>query len=212
MPLSATIEDIKTYQTKVEKNKIKPKDLAPCPRCCFESKYFKIHSYRERRFLIIVELLVQVVLCVLVRFKCTNCGKTFTFYPDFAIPHKHYTRQTVKSFSSSYVEYDQKTYREAVAIDAAVPERQGSGQQLSPSTIHRWISTLADLFQAVKKKALKKLSQRFYSHLIRVTIPAKKYKTNKRRACLFRCRLFLKAGFFVEKISFTEFGTGSGLP
>ena len=91
MPLTATLEDIKAHQQKVEKNKIAPDDLGPCPRCHLESIFFKLHAYRERRFLVIVDLLVKAVFCTLVRFRCTDCGKTITSYPDFAIPHKHYT-------------------------------------------------------------------------------------------------------------------------
>ena len=121
MPPTATYEDIKTYQHQVEKNKITPHGLAPCPRCNLESLFFKLHAYRERRFLVIVDMLVKAVFCTLVRFRCTDCGKTITSYPDFAIPHKHYTRQTIESFSRAYVENDQKTYEDAVMSDDGVP-------------------------------------------------------------------------------------------
>ena len=199
MPQSETIEDIKTYQAKVENNKITPEALSSCVRCNLESKFFRIHAYRERRFLIIVELLIQAVMCTLVRFRCPDCGKTFTYYPDFAIPRKHYTRQAVESFSMSYVEDDQKTYKKAAAIDEAVPERQDSSQALSPSTIHRWVSTLAGFFIACQKEvAKKKFSQRFCFRHSRLTIPGKKYRTVKRRACLLRCGLFIKAVSFYK--------------
>ena len=89
MPLTATLEDIKAYQDQVEKNNIAPDNLPPCPRCRVESQLFNIHAYRERRFLIIIEMLIQAVYCSLVRFKCPGCKKTFTNYPDFAIPYKH---------------------------------------------------------------------------------------------------------------------------
>jgi hypothetical protein len=72
MPPTATLEDIKAYQQKVEKNKITPDNLPPCPSCRVESEFFKIHAYRERRFLIIIEMLVQAVYCSLVRFKFHN--------------------------------------------------------------------------------------------------------------------------------------------
>jgi transposase len=121
MPLTATLEDIKAYQQKVEKNKINPHGLGPCPRCNLESLFFKLHAYRERRFLVIVDMLVKAVFCTLVRFRCTDCGKTITSYPDFAIPHKHYTRQTIEGLSRAYVQNDQKTYQDAVVIDDAAP-------------------------------------------------------------------------------------------
>jgi hypothetical protein len=148
MPLTATHEQIKAYQEKVEKGKITSDGLDPCPRCNLEPGHFKIHAFRERRFLIIVEMLVEAIYSTLVRFKCARCGKTFAFYPDFAVPHKHYTRQTVLKFSSTYVEDDQKTYKGAVMTIDGVPECSEKGRPLAPSTIHRWISTLADIFTA----------------------------------------------------------------
>jgi len=59
MPPTATLEDTKTYQDKVEKDKITPHNLPPCPRCRVESQFFKIHAYRKRRFLNIIEMLVK---------------------------------------------------------------------------------------------------------------------------------------------------------
>ncbi len=201
MPLSATMEDIKAYQEKVENNKITSEDLPPCLRCHLKSTQFKIHAYRERRFLIIVDLLVQAVLSALVRFKCTGCGKTFTYYPDFAIPHKHYTRQTVESFSGSYIEDDQMTYQDAVVIDTAVPECQDSGRPLSPSTIHRWISTLAALFLACQKETAPQTPSSGFCHTpAHLTIPEKKYRTDKRKSCLLRCRMFLNSLIFKKKM------------
>jgi hypothetical protein len=52
MLLSATPEAIKAYQEKLEKNKIKPDNLPPCPRCRVRSKFFKEHAYRDRKFLL----------------------------------------------------------------------------------------------------------------------------------------------------------------
>jgi hypothetical protein len=202
MPPTATYEQIKAYQNQVEKNKITPHGLGPCPRCHLESIFFKLHAYRERRFLVIVDLLVKAVFCTLVRFRCTGCGKTITSYPDFAIPHKHYTRQTIEGLSKSYVENDQKTYQDAVVIDNAVPERPVSGQALAPSSVHRWISTLAALIiahqQALKKSLQQKPAAQLCSHLSSIQIPKKKYKTHNRRHCLLRCRWFFKIQDFLK--------------
>ena len=199
MPPTATYEQIKAYQNQVEKNKIKPNELGSCPRCHLESISFKLHAYRERRFLVIVDLLVKAVLCTLVRFRCTGCGKTLTSYPDFAIPHKHYTRQTIEGFSKSYVQNDQKTYQDTVVIDNSVPERPVSGQALAPSSVHRWISTLAALIiarQQAKKKLLQQNSAaQLGSYLEPIQIPEKKYKTHNRKHCLLRCRWFFKNQF-----------------
>ena len=164
MPLTATHEEIKAYQEKVEKGKITSDGLDPCPRCNLEPGHFKIHAFRERRFLIIVEMLVEAVYSTLVRFKCASCGKTFAFYPDFAIPHKHYTRQTVVKFSGTYIEDDQKTYKDAVMTIDGVPECSEKGRPLAPSTIHRWICTLWPPFSQPIRKLRKKPFRKGYFH------------------------------------------------
>jgi len=192
MPLTATHEDIKTYQEKVEKGKITPDGLDPCPRCNLEPGHFKIHAYRERRFLIIVEMLVKAVYCALVRFKCPGCGKTFAFYPDFAVPHKHYTRQTIESFSSAYVHDDEKTYETAVETDDGTPEYP-DGRTLAPSTIHRWIVTLANLIAALQTPPQKESFLQYCYNPNRLDIPPVKYKTHKKMKSLLMCRWFFNA-------------------
>ncbi len=189
MPLTATHEEIKAYQEKVEKGKITSDGLDPCPRCNLESEHFKIHAFRERRFLIIVKMLVEAVYSTLVRFKCARCGKTFALYPDFAVPHKHYTRQTVLSFSSAYIEDDQKTYKDAIMTVDGTPTCLETGRQLAPSTVHRWISTLAAIFTAYPKE--EPLEKKTSSRLSKTQIPKKKYRTITRRAVLLKCREFL---------------------
>jgi hypothetical protein len=191
MPLTATHEQIKAYQEKVEKGKITSDGLDPCPRCNLEPEHFKIHAYRERRFLIIVQMFVEAVYATLVRFKCGSCGKTFAFYPDFAIPHKHYTRQTVVKFSITYVEDDQKTYKDAVMTIDGVPECSEKGRPLAPSTIHRWICTLAGIFTANQEAKEKPLQEKASSRLCKTQIPKKKYRTLTRKAVLLKCRGFL---------------------
>ena len=189
MPLTATHEEIKAYQEKVEKGKITSDGLDPCPRCNLESEHFKIHAFRERRFLIIVKMLVEAVYSTLVRFKCARCGKTFALYPNFAVPHKHYTRQTVLAFSSAYIEDDQKTYKDAIMTVDGTPTCLETGRQLAPSTVHRWISTLAAIFTAYPKE--EPLEKKTSSRLSKTQIPKKKYRTITRRAVLLKCREFL---------------------
>jgi transposase-like protein len=189
MPLTATHEEIKAYQEKVEKGKITSDGLDPCPRCNLESEHFKIHAFRERRFLIIVKMLVEAVYSTLVRFKCARCGKTFALYPDFAVPHKHYTQQMVLAFSSAYIEDDQKTYKDAIMTVDGTPTCLETGRQLAPSTVHRWISTLAAIFTAYPKE--EPLEKKTSSRLSKTQIPKKKYRTMTRRAVLLKCREFL---------------------
>jgi len=201
MPPTATLEDIKAYQQKVEKNKITPDNLPPCPRCRVESEFFKIHAYRERRFLIIIEMLVQAVYCSLLRFKCPGCKKTFTNYPDFAIPHKHFTRPSITGFSASYLESDDMTYQQAVRIDGSVPGYPQNDATLAPSTIHRWITTLGRLTQTSRTGLILLLQQNPVSSICRnlaqVVIPQRKYKTKRREKQLINCRqLMIVEAFF----------------
>jgi len=125
MPPTATLEDIKAHQRRIEKNKITPDGLPPCPRCFLDSAYFKAHAYRERRFLIIIDMFVQAVYCSFVRSRCPGCGKTFTDYPAFAIPHKHYTQQSITGFSASYLDADDMTYQLTVMVG-------GGGAKMRP--------------------------------------------------------------------------------
>lgn len=193
MPLSATIEQIKAYQSQVEKDKITPEGLPPCPDCQLEPLFFKIHSYRERRFLLVIEMLVKSIFCTLVRFRCIRCGKTFTQYPEFAVPYKHYTRQTIERFSSAYVKDDQKTYATAAITDDGVPGYPDSGRVLSASTIYHWITTLARLITSSGQNAFTKICHKAGSHFCDnadLTIAKQKYRSVERKRCLLRCLHF----------------------
>jgi hypothetical protein len=201
MPQTATLEAIKAYQHKVEKDNITPDNLPPCPRCRVESEFFKIHAYRERRFLIIIEMLIKAAYCSLVRFKCPGCGKTFTNYPDFAVPHKHYTQPTIMSFTGTYLESNDMTYQQAVMVDASVPGYPQNDATLAPSTIHRWITTLGRLTQTCRTALILLLQENPLSsicrHLARIIIPLRKYKTHQRKKLLSNCqRLIIVEAFF----------------
>jgi hypothetical protein len=201
MPQTATLEAIKAYQQKVEKDKIAPDNLPPCPRCRVESEFFKIHAYRERRFLIIVEMLIKAAYCSLVRFKCPGCGKTVTNYPDFAIPYKHYTRPSITGFSARYLNSEDITYRQAVMVDDSVPGYPQYDATLAPSTIHRWITTLSRLTQTSRTALILLLQENPVSsicrNLARVVTPQQKYKTKKRKKQLINCQqLMIVEAFF----------------
>jgi hypothetical protein len=201
MPPTATLEDIKAYQQKVEKDKITPHNLPPCPRCSVDSSFFKIHAYRERRFLIIIEMLIKAAYCSLVRFKCPGCGKTFTNYPDFAIPHKHYTQLSIMGFSARYLNTEDITYRQAVMFDRSVPGYPHSDATLAPSTIHRWITTLGRFTQTYRTALILLLQENPVSSicrdLARIIVPQRKYKTNQRKKQLSGCRqLVIIEAFF----------------
>ena len=192
MPPTATLEDIKAYQQKVEKDKITPHNLPPCPRCSVDSSFFKIHAYRERRFLIIVEMLINAAFCTLIRFRCPGCGKTFTDYPDFAIPHKHYTQPTIMRFASTYLQSDDITYQQALMFDHSAPGYHQNDATIAPSTIHRWITSLGRLTNTCRTALILLLQENPVSSicrdLARLIISQRKYKTNDRKKQLIGCR------------------------
>jgi hypothetical protein len=192
MPPTATLEDIKAYQEKVQKDKVTPHRLPPCPRCSVDSSFFKVHSYRERRFLIIVEMLIKTVFCSLIRFRCPGCGKSFTSYPDFAIPHKHYTRQSLMGFAANYLESNDMTYQQAVMVDGSAPGYPQSDSTLAPSTIHRWTTTLSRLIKTCRTALLLLLQENPASSicrdLVRIVIPHRKFRTHQRKRQLISCR------------------------
>lgn len=202
MPPTATCEDIKAHQEKVEKDKITPDNFPPCPRCHVESIFFKIHAYRERHFLIIVEMLIKAICCSLVRFRCPGCGKTFTHYPDFAIPHKHYTRPTITEFSARYVDIDAMTYQQAAMVNDSVPGYPQSDSTLALSTIHRWITTLGRFTQTCRTSLTLLMQENPISSicrdLSRLTVPQRKYKTNERKKQLIGCRQLVIIGAFFQ--------------
>ncbi len=196
MPPTATLEDIKAHQKRVEKDKIIPDNLPPCSRCSVEAAFFKVHAYRERRFLLIIEMLIKAAYCSLVRFKCPGCGKTFTHYPEFAIPHKHYTRPTITGFSDTYVESDDMTYTQAVMVDNSVPGYPQSDSSdaptLAPTTIHRWITTLGRFTQTCRTALILVLQENptlsICRDLARLVIPNRNYKADLRKKQVVGCR------------------------
>jgi hypothetical protein len=202
MPPTATLEDIKAYQDQVEKDKITPHNLPPCPRCRVDSCFFKIHAYRERRFLIIIEMLIQAAYCSLVRFKCPGCDKTFTNYPDFAIPYKHYTRHSIMGFCDRYLSCEHITYRQAVMVNCSVPGYPQSDATLAPSTLHRWITTLSRLTQTCRTALILLLQENPLSsicrNLARIIIPLRKYRTHQRKKRLSNCQQLIILEVFFQ--------------
>jgi hypothetical protein len=202
MQLTATIEDIQAYIEKVEKNEITPETLPACAVCGLDACHFKLHAFRERRFLIIVDMQVQPQYAPLVRFRCPGCNKTVCFYPDFSLPHKHYTRQSIMAFAERYVASDTATYQQAVWIEEeqSVPG-YASGESLSPSTIHRWITRLSCLPHTARK-ALNLICQDDPGAMVcrvlaQLSIAGHKFRTRARKERLLGClRLLTIEAFF----------------
>jgi Domain of unknown function (DUF6431) len=150
MSASATRAEIERYSDQVLRNTI-PCDLPSCFVCDTLADHFRRHEARRRTFRILCGELVERVLGLVMRLKCPGCGKTFTQYPPFALPFKRYTRQTIMSFSDSYLQEEALSYRNAV-LNGGMPFFYGSGiregdaiddRALAHSTLYRWISSLS---------------------------------------------------------------------
>ena len=95
-------KEIETYSDAVRTNNI-ARSAAVCLMCGEPSEHFKRHEARPRKFRIIIDQLVLVVLCLVIRWKCTRCGKTFTQQPPFAFPHKRFTVPTLQHYCEAYL-------------------------------------------------------------------------------------------------------------
>jgi hypothetical protein len=192
MPPTATMKDIKAYLKTCEKGEVTAQDLPPCPRCNVESHYFKNHAYRERLFLIIVDMVVQPIRGYLLRFRCPGCGKTFPFYPDFAIPYKRYTRQTITGFAERYVDSDDSYLKAVMDKDEkSVPGYPDEEKTLAPSTIHRWVTSLSRLVNTTQKAldliCQEKPGSSICRDLAQRVVPRSKYRTEGRKTSLSNC-------------------------
>lgn len=130
-------------------------------------------------------MFIKAAFCTLVRFRCPGCGKTLTDYPAFAIPHKHYTRQSIMGFSAHYLEFDDTTYQQAVMVENCVPGYAKSESSLAPSTFHRWITSLGRFIKSCRTALLLLLQENPLSsicrHFAQILIPQRKFKTDPRK-------------------------------
>ncbi len=150
---SATVDQIEQHSDLVRKN-LSNCNLTYCPRCKLLSDFFKRHDKRKRKFYVIIDDIIKVVTGLLTRWKCSGCDKSFTGYPGFAIPYKRYTLPTLFDFSSKYVDDDKMTYEHLIKLKAVGypgADAHKKGKQLDKSTIHRWISTIGNYAEIIRK-------------------------------------------------------------
>lgn len=110
---SFTRSDIEAYSLDVLRNKIRC-GLPSCPVCNTQPDLFRRHQARQRKFRILCDALVQLVVCLVIQWKCPGCKKTFTEQPPFALPCKRYTSDVILDRSGRYLEDDALTYRKTV--------------------------------------------------------------------------------------------------
>lgn len=194
---SATSEQIKQYSEQVRRSQ-NPCHLQFCPLCKVTPEHFKRHDKRQRKFLVIVEQFVHVVIGLLTCWKCPGCGTCFTEYPPFALPYKRYTLPTICAFSQRYVENDSMTYRKLIQQNPIGPAPICNPQecQLAHTTVHRWISTLGQ-FDTINRKTQDLILQAdptstVCRDLAGLTVAPRKHTSEWRKTLLLGCRRLLE--------------------
>jgi hypothetical protein len=151
---------------------------------------------------------VYPILCVLHRWRCVNCGTTFTNLPLLCVGFKRYLRVEIEARSAAYVETDPMTYRKvvkdrgsSVVYDDPIEDAQATEaekeaeavRELAPSTPHRWISTIAAR-RGQWQPVLKQTQQRgLGARLSSIIIAPEKYRSEVRKRTLEACGLLLRA-------------------
>lgn len=193
------------YKDRIEKDsaRLSGKQCAKC-----SCGHFHSHQKRLRWFLIVVCSVVCPIRCILYRWRCVDCGTTFTNLPALCVRFKRYLRVEIEARSTAYVETDPMTYRKvvtdrgsAVVYDDPIAEAQATQaekeaeavRELAPSTPHRWISTIAARREQTQP-VLKQTQQRgLGARLSSIVIAPEKYRSEARRQALEGCALLLRA-------------------
>jgi hypothetical protein len=153
---------------------------------------FRWHGVRARVFLVVCSV-VERVASYVTRWKCPLCGRTFTWYPDFALPYKRYVLGFIQARCTGYVEDPACSYRSGVQ-EAGMPISYAdvdSGTELQPSTLWRWESSLGSM-PATACAALDLIKQKdpatgIFRALGTLYVVAHKYRSEGRRRVLMGC-------------------------
>ncbi len=204
------IERLKKYFNDIHKN-IVFCILPSCPRCSTSPDLFKRHELRNRQFYVIVDEVVNIVKGILIRWKCSGCNKTFTQYPDFALPYKRYVLQSIMEYAERYIEIEEMTYAQLLRVWAAgYQQHENDESHLWPSTIHRWITTLSGMSRLIQKAQglihKKNPSVGVTRHLAQLNVSDQKYRSERRKKLLVACcRLLHLEKIYLQTFSISIF-------
>lgn len=172
-----------------------------CPACSREPVVFKRHDTRYRIFYVITNNDILRAISMVIRWKCTLCKRTFTAYPEFALPYKRYLLPDIIDLAATYLEDDRQAYRRAVLRNNAEiyhksSDGRASESSLAHSTLHRWIGTLGKMRQTVAT-ALDYIKQKcpqsnIFREVATLAVHRRKYRSLERKALLVRCRTLLR--------------------
>jgi hypothetical protein len=202
-PSSATRAEIEKYGLDVLKNKVRC-ELPRCSVCQTLPDLFTRHQARPRKFYILYDALIQTFLCLVIRWRCPGCRKTFTQQPPFAFPRKRYTRESILDFSACYLENQAATYRTTVSDEEGMPIFHAltaeaetiDDKRLAHSTPYRWITCLGGMKQILRGAQdlilQKNPASSVYRDLAAIEVSAQKYVKAARKLVLKRCRQMLR--------------------
>ncbi len=203
------LEKIKAHEQEVLSTKY-PSDLNICLHCKEAHGSFKPHQKRKRLFLVIIGNIVKEIWSLLGRWKCLICESTFTYYPDFAIPHKSYVKEKILELSRKYVEDDNASYRKVSSNDGSPIVYKTGERYFEHTTVWRWVGYIGSLEQRLSK-GLKLIREKdSSSRIFRQIHPInpRKYRSKGRKKLLDRCmRMFILEGEFKKVFNasiFTE--------
>jgi hypothetical protein len=168
-----------------------------------------------------VGAVVHLVPGYVPRFECPACGRTFTDYPPFALPHKRYTTQSILDRARRFFQGCGVSYRKAMWVDRqriVYAPRNGREdlRQLSHTTLWGWLGWLGEmtgLLATVSKLIRDKdpacdLFRRSYG------LDPHRYRSEQRRQVLQNAARLLDAAKWFERLFgvrfFPDFGTGAG--
>jgi len=126
-----------------------------CPRCKKKAPIFARHDVSPRQFRLREGDLIYILDSWRVRFRCQDCRSVFTEYPPFALPYKRFAKPVLVEHAKSYLEQDQ-SYRQTVRgthtpVGYDGPKGQQQGQQLSRSTVWKWLAWLGRLKETLQR-------------------------------------------------------------
>ncbi len=179
-----------------------------CPHCGAAGGGFVRNGRRQRFFLEVCEGGIRKVSMSVPRWKCPQCRRSFTEYPEFALPFKRYTRRDILAFCEHYLRHEWSTYRDSVSEDGMplfYPEKapdsfwwkQADEDEVDPDTaapalshtaLYRWLTTLAKLELENRVSSRTRPSSR--------RVSPNKFRSEERRRILELCAYF-GCGHFV---------------
>ena len=135
--------------------------------------------------------------------KCPACRRSFTDYPEFALPEKHFTRGVIEPLCRRYLEDPKTSYRKTATEDGmpifypeddAAAFRSGGGYEapdeddlvpmLSHTSIYHWLTGLGQQEITAMAAGSKEVTAPARS-------PSGKYRSYRRQQILRACKRLL---------------------